>query len=296
MSLSAVVAGVIVVGQVSIANNQGGPAPAGDVSAYYIDIGTPPFGVDDYADAMDAVFGEGNWTHATIIDNVPTILADADFIYVEGSDNQAEDLMAWLNLYDDQLIPWVNGGGRLYVNSAPHRGWRLRPALRRHAPVSGVRRRGQRGDRSPDLQRPLHAHHQQLHRRRLLARRVRGRRHARHGERVRAGHARGGQRGRRRSLLRRPRPALDAGAPAGVSEPAAEHPGLRGLRPDDRAGRQRLLRQRRPAALGVGCVRQRDGRGVRRGQLDVRHVRRRCARGHDRRVVHVRRRKRRERR
>lgn len=96
-------------------------AGGGD-QAYYIDIGTPPWGLDDYANAMDAVFGVGVWTAASVIDNVPAILADASFIYVEGSDNGAEDIKAWLTLYGDELTAWVSNGGTLFINIAPNEG------------------------------------------------------------------------------------------------------------------------------------------------------------------------------
>ena len=101
---------------------QGDVGVAGGGTAYYIDNGTRPWGLGDYDLAMDAVFGGGNWTAATYFDDPNAILANADFIYLEGSDSSAADLSLWLNTNTGALETWVSGGGNLYINAAPNAG------------------------------------------------------------------------------------------------------------------------------------------------------------------------------
>lgn len=90
---------------------------------YYVDSGTPPWGMPDYALAMDNVFGAGNWTGATYGIDPNTLLSDStSFIYLEGSDSSANELSAFLGANLGALENWVAGGGTLYMNAAPNEG------------------------------------------------------------------------------------------------------------------------------------------------------------------------------
>ena len=71
---------------------------------------------------MDAVFGGGNWTAATYNDDALTVLGDAAFMYLEGSDSSADELNAWLGANMASVEEWINNGGKLYINAAPNEG------------------------------------------------------------------------------------------------------------------------------------------------------------------------------
>jgi hypothetical protein len=91
-------------------------------NAYFMDSGSPPWGSVNYANAMDAVFGPGNWQSASYADDASVILNDAGFLYLEGGDSSANELNAWLGANGSDLEAWVAAGGNLYLNAAPNEG------------------------------------------------------------------------------------------------------------------------------------------------------------------------------
>lgn len=74
--------------------------------------------------AMNAAFGIGNWqdlrfetaTPATVFSVVNT------FAYLEGGDENADELEAFLTANQALIEAWVFAGGRLFLNSAPNEG------------------------------------------------------------------------------------------------------------------------------------------------------------------------------
>lgn len=83
-----------------------------------------PWGEGTNEAAMNAVFGAGNWAdsrYETV--NVGTLFsATTDFIFMEGGDNNANELNAFLTANALALQSWVTAGGRLLLNSAPNEG------------------------------------------------------------------------------------------------------------------------------------------------------------------------------
>ena len=99
-----------------------GTANAGVV---YIDstVGNP-WGQTNNEASMDGVFGAGNWTDANYetVNTGSLFSATTDFIFMEGGDNNADELEAFLNSNLTSLESWVSSGGRLILNSAPNEG------------------------------------------------------------------------------------------------------------------------------------------------------------------------------
>jgi hypothetical protein len=72
---------------------------------------------------MDAVFGAGNWVDAryeTV--NPATLFANAEFIFMEGSDFGASELESFLTAHSAAIEAFVNGGGVVFLNAAPNEG------------------------------------------------------------------------------------------------------------------------------------------------------------------------------
>jgi hypothetical protein len=79
---------------------------------------------DDYTTSMDAVFGEGMWDDLTYESLNPAIVFSKAYcyIYMEGSDYDANELNAFLNANRALVEKWVSDGGRLFINAAPNEG------------------------------------------------------------------------------------------------------------------------------------------------------------------------------
>ncbi|MEO0403345.1 MAG: hypothetical protein AAF193_00590, partial [Bacteroidota bacterium] len=78
---------------------------------------------DDYTAAMDANFGATNWSDLRFESaDVADLLANHSFIYLEGGDDNANELEAFLVANLTDIEAWVNNGGRLFINSAPNEG------------------------------------------------------------------------------------------------------------------------------------------------------------------------------
>lgn len=96
-----------------------------DLSAVYMrsDIGLP-YGLTDNEDRMDEVFGTGNWDdlrYETL--NAANIFSSkTDFIFMEGSDNNADKMEAFLDDHRSIIDNWVNQGGCLLLNASPTEG------------------------------------------------------------------------------------------------------------------------------------------------------------------------------
>lgn len=84
----------------------------------------PPWGENTNETSMNAVFGVSNWNDAryeTV--NVASMLTPATtFIFMEGGDDNANELNAFLTANSAAITNWVTAGGRLFVNAAPNEG------------------------------------------------------------------------------------------------------------------------------------------------------------------------------
>lgn len=83
------------------------------------------FGLNNFANlnSMDVIFGAGQWSdlrYETV--NVPNMLNQHTFIYLEGGDNNAQELNTFLATNLSQLEAWVSAGNRLLINAAPNEG------------------------------------------------------------------------------------------------------------------------------------------------------------------------------
>ena len=74
-------------------------------------------------DVMDEVFGAGNWDDLRFETvNLTTLLAEKSFIFMEGGENTADEMETFLDTNITAIENWVNGGGALFLNSAPTEG------------------------------------------------------------------------------------------------------------------------------------------------------------------------------
>lgn len=83
-----------------------------------------PWEVSTNEGAMDAVFGPGNWADLRYetVDTGTLFSPDTLFIFMEGGDNNANALEAFLDANISRIEAWVTEGGRLLVNAAPNEG------------------------------------------------------------------------------------------------------------------------------------------------------------------------------
>ncbi|MDD3860395.1 MAG: IPT/TIG domain-containing protein, partial [Bacteroidales bacterium] len=81
-----------------------------------------PGAENDPINAMNTVFGAGNWIHEyfeTV--NISELLSpNTSFIYLEGSCMGATELEAFLTAHITEIENWVNNGGNLLLKSAPN--------------------------------------------------------------------------------------------------------------------------------------------------------------------------------
>lgn len=93
--------------------------------AYYVrsQVGSP-WGRTTYEEDMDAVFGIGGWINARYetVNAVDLFSSANDFIYMEGSDDNANELEAFIATNKVKMEDWVFAGGTLFINSAPNEG------------------------------------------------------------------------------------------------------------------------------------------------------------------------------
>jgi hypothetical protein len=98
--------------------------PGGVSSNYYLrSEAGQPWGQSTNEAAMKMVFG-GDWIDGTFESQDPnTLFSDAtDFIYIDGSDNGAEEFAKFIAVNQTAMEKWVSAGGRLLLNSAPNEG------------------------------------------------------------------------------------------------------------------------------------------------------------------------------
>jgi MYXO-CTERM domain-containing protein len=92
--------------------------------AYIRSNAGPPWSESANEQAMDLAFGVGGWDnllYETV--NVATLYsATYTFIYMEGSDNNALELQAFMAANQASLEAWVSAGGNLFLNAAPNEG------------------------------------------------------------------------------------------------------------------------------------------------------------------------------
>lgn len=83
-----------------------------------------PWGVNTNETAMNMVFGAGGWADSRYetVNTASLFSAVNEFIFMEGGDNNANELGSFLSSNAAAISSWVNGGGRLFVNAAPNEG------------------------------------------------------------------------------------------------------------------------------------------------------------------------------
>ncbi len=83
-----------------------------------------PWGVNTNEDSMTAVFGAGLWADLRYETVSPALLfvPATRFIFMEGGDNNALNLQAFLSANGGAISTWVNNGGRLLICAAPNEG------------------------------------------------------------------------------------------------------------------------------------------------------------------------------
>ncbi len=102
--------------------------PVEGTDAYYIYSnvygGFEPWYVTSNSTGMDAVFGDDGWFLAYMEELDPLEVFDEGtcFVYLEGSDSQADELESFLAENGDFVENWVASGGNLLLNSAPNEG------------------------------------------------------------------------------------------------------------------------------------------------------------------------------
>ncbi len=100
-------------------------APNADAGVIYMrsTVG-PPWGETTNEQAMDAAFGVGGWDDLRYETATPAAVFSAanSFAFLEGGDNNANELEAFLVANLGTIEGWVAGGGSLFVNAAPNEG------------------------------------------------------------------------------------------------------------------------------------------------------------------------------
>ncbi|MBK7557948.1 MAG: hypothetical protein IPI54_06530 [Chitinophagaceae bacterium] len=93
------------------------------VSNIYYIRNVNPWGLTLNDDAMNAVFGASNWTAANYGVNPATVFSGGTrFVFIEGSDNNANAMNAFITANITTIENWVSAGGRLFMNAAPNEG------------------------------------------------------------------------------------------------------------------------------------------------------------------------------
>ena len=90
----------------------------------YIRGDTAPWGATSNEAAMTQAFGAGNWADLRMASGAGPFAAGSgyQFIYLEGSDNTANELNTYLTANRPAVEAYVAGGGCLLINSAPNEG------------------------------------------------------------------------------------------------------------------------------------------------------------------------------
>lgn len=102
--------------------------PVTGTDAFYIYSnvygGYEPWYVTSNSEAMDAVFGDDGWflEYVETLDPLEVFDENTCFVYLEGSDGQANELENFLTENGSFVENWVASGGHLLLNSAPSEG------------------------------------------------------------------------------------------------------------------------------------------------------------------------------
>lgn len=93
-------------------------------AAYVRSAASRPWGETTNEQAMDAVFGAGNWTESYYETADPGVLlsTDYDFIFMEGGSSTANEMEAFVDANIAAMEAWVYAGGHLFLNAAPNEG------------------------------------------------------------------------------------------------------------------------------------------------------------------------------
>lgn len=90
--------------------------------AYFRSEVEQPWGESTNEDAMDTVFGAGQWSDLRYETFDISELGLYKFVFFEGGDDTADELEAFLDTNRTAIETYVNNGGRLFVNAAPNEG------------------------------------------------------------------------------------------------------------------------------------------------------------------------------
>lgn len=93
-------------------------------SAAYVRGASAPWGQTTNESAMDQVFGAGNWSDLRMAGGVGPFAPGSgySFVFLEGGDNTALELAAYLDTHRAAIEAFVQNGGHLLLNSAPNEG------------------------------------------------------------------------------------------------------------------------------------------------------------------------------
>jgi len=103
-------------------NPQACPTP-GALPYYLRSTVGAPFGSSSNEAAMDAAFGVGGWVderYETVDTNA--LFADASFIFMEGSNFNADEMEAFVGSHLSEINSFLWGGGVIFFNAAPNEG------------------------------------------------------------------------------------------------------------------------------------------------------------------------------
>jgi len=95
--------------------------PISDVA--YVRGAAQPWGQVTNEAAMDLAFGVGLWLDTTMAADAGAVFNPANgyrSVFLEGGDDTAIELAAYLTANRSAIEAWVTGGGRLLLNSAPN--------------------------------------------------------------------------------------------------------------------------------------------------------------------------------
>jgi len=100
------------------------PGPLLGQSAYVRSTGGEPWSATDNDVAMNRVFGSNVWKNLRYETVNPAVLFSPamHFIFLAGSDNNANALNTFLAANRSTMQSWVSNGGSLFINAAPNEG------------------------------------------------------------------------------------------------------------------------------------------------------------------------------
>ncbi len=103
-------------------NTQTCPTP-GDLPFYLRSTVGAPWGSSSNEAAMDAAFGVGGWVderYETV--DTGALFADASFIFMEGSNFNADEMEAFVGSHLNEINSFLWAGGVIFFNAAPNEG------------------------------------------------------------------------------------------------------------------------------------------------------------------------------